>query len=101
MGFKNKFNLKSYEQAVISYPEITKIKITKEIEFIVIACDGIWDCVDVQKFCECVSIKLKKSENKKISTMIGSLFDQMIAKDFNSKFLIINFYQTPFFNFFI
>ncbi len=49
-----------------------------------IACDGIWDCVDIQKFCEFVSKKLKKSSNKKISKIIGNLFDQMIAKTNNS-----------------
>lgn len=83
--FKSKTKLESYEQAVISYPEITKLKVTSEIEFLIIACDGIWDCVDVQKFCEHVSYKLKKSPNKKISKLIGELFDQMISKNNNSK----------------
>lgn len=84
MTFKSKANLESYEQAVISYPEITKLKISNDIEFVIIACDGIWDCVDIQKFCEHVSHKLKKSSNKKISKIIAEFFDQMIAKTNNS-----------------
>jgi len=68
------------------------MKITKDIEFIIIACDGIWDCVDIQKFCEHISYKMKKSPNKKISRIIGELFDMMIAKTNNCKFFLFNFF---------
>jgi protein phosphatase 2C family protein 2/3 len=63
------------------------MKITKDIEFIVMACDGVWDCVDAQKFCECISILLKS--NKKRSEILAELFDQIIAKNNNSIFLFI------------
>jgi serine/threonine protein phosphatase PrpC len=67
---------------VTSYPEITKFKITKDIEFVIMACDGVWDCVDVQKLCEHISIKLKS--NQKISDIIAQLMDQIISKTNNS-----------------
>jgi len=81
--FKNNKNLNFYEQSVTSYPEITKLKITKEIDFILMACDRVWDCVDAQKICEYVSIKLKS--NDKISDIIGELMDKIISKNNNSK----------------
>jgi protein phosphatase 2C family protein 2/3 len=90
LTFKSKTNLESYEQAVISYPEITKLKISNDIEFVITACDGIWDCVDIQKFCDHVSHRLKKSANKKISKIIGDLFEQMISKTNNSNNSIFN-----------
>jgi len=80
--FKNNTNLKFYEQSVTSYPEITKFKITKDIEFVIMACDGVWDCVDVQKLCEHISIKLKSK--KRISDLIAELMDQIISKTNNS-----------------
>lgn len=86
LTFKNNSSLKFYEQAVISYPEITKIKITKDIDFIFMACDGVWDCVDIQKVCEHISVQLKTK--KEISTILADLVDQIIAKANNSKNII-------------
>ena len=88
LGFKNNPNLKFYEQAVTAYPEITKMKITKDIDFVIIACDGVWDCVDIQKLCEHIAIKLKS--NVKISNIISDLFDQILSKTSNSKLDIFN-----------
>jgi len=90
LNFKNNQNLKFYEQAVTAYPEITKMKITKDIEFILMACDGVWDCVDIQKLCEHISFQLKS--NIKISSIIEDLFDKIISKTNNSN---INFNIQP------
>lgn len=30
--------------SVTSFPDIKKVPITADIDFIIIACDGIWDC---------------------------------------------------------
>lgn len=82
MTFKNNTGLKFYEQAVTAYPEITKMKITKDIEFLMMACDGVWDCVDIPQLFEHISIKLKSKRN--ISEIIAEIFDQLIAKANNS-----------------
>lgn len=76
---KNNKNLKSYEQAVTAYPEISVYELNSDIEFIVMACDGIWDCVDVQKFCEEISSKIK-SYKQQLSSLISNLFDVIISK---------------------
>lgn len=83
MNFKKNHNLKFYEQAVTAYPEITKMKITKDFDFILMACDGVWDCVEIQKLCEHISMKLKS--NIKLSAIVADLFDQIISKTNNSK----------------
>ncbi len=82
MTFKKNQNLNIYEQPVTAYPEITQMKINKDFDFIIMACDGVWDCVDAQKLCEHISIKLKSCE--KISNIIEDLFDQIISKTNNS-----------------
>ena len=82
----------THEQAVISYPEIKKIKITNDIEFIVLACDGVWDCVEIQKFCEYLSMWIKKTK-KSISKILSDAFDMMLSKNKNCKkfiFLLFN-----------
>jgi len=74
--FKRKNALKDNEQPIISYPEINKFKITSDMEFIVLACDGIWDCVEIQGFCEYVSTSLK--EKIPLQKILKDLFDRLI-----------------------
>ncbi|KAI9597308.1 phosphatase 2C-like domain-containing protein [Syncephalis fuscata] len=47
--FKQNKLLSDEEQIVTSNPEITEHQITDKDEFIVLACDGIWDCLTSQK----------------------------------------------------
>ena len=64
---------------VSAFPECKTQEINKDCKFIVIACDGIWDCVTSQ---ECVDyIQKKLNEKMKESEILENLFDQIIAKD--------------------
>ena len=83
-----------YEQAVTAYPQITTMKITKDCDFIIMGCDGVWDCVDAQKLCEHVSIRLKS--NGKIADVIAELLDSIISKTNNSKYMFVNI--SPYWN---
>lgn len=47
------------------------------------ACDGVWDCVEVEKICEHISFKLKSKTA--ISLIIAELMDQIVSKTINSK----------------
>ncbi|KAJ1657414.1 Protein phosphatase 2C 2 [Dispira simplex] len=46
--FKQNHNLPPEEQVVTADPEITEHQLTPEDDFIVLACDGIWDCLPSQ-----------------------------------------------------
>lgn len=57
-------------------PEIKTVKLTPEDKFLVIACDGIWDCLTSQ---ECVdvftkSLKLRKAQQP-TAKVIEDMFD--------------------------
>lgn len=69
--------LKPYEQAVTCYPEIIKKKISPDVEFIIMGCDGIWDCVDFQKICDYISVQLRKG--KEAEDLIKEIMDQIIS----------------------
>ena len=85
LGFKKCPNLKNYEQCVTASPEITKYKSLEGIEFIIMGCDGLWDCVNPQKLCETVSERLQ--EDVKIPDIISEIFDTILSKTNNSKIL--------------
>lgn len=46
--------------AVSAYADVTKTTITPNTEFVICACDGIWDCMSSQQACDFI----KKSKNK-------------------------------------
>jgi serine/threonine protein phosphatase PrpC len=83
--FKTNLKLKTYEQAVTCFPEINKFELTDDVEFIIMGCDGIWDCVEVQKFCEFISKNLK-NESMPLNILLPFLIDKLLSKTRDCKF---------------
>jgi len=52
--FKKSAKLPPEEQIVTAYPDVTAHEITDDDEFLVVACDGIWDCQSSQAVIEFV-----------------------------------------------
>ena len=70
LKFKSNINLKRHEQSVIALPEITKIEDTEGIDFIIMGCDGVWDCVKRQMVCEFVEKEIKENPKKDLSEIL-------------------------------
>jgi serine/threonine protein phosphatase PrpC len=65
---------------ITALPEIKKQKLGPDSSFLIIACDGIWDCLTSQQAVdEFGELLNKKREN--ISTSIEDVFDKIIASD--------------------
>jgi len=77
--YKNSKNLKMDEQLVIATPDIKVEKITDEVDFLVVACDGIWECWSSSKVVEFVYAKLK--EHKALSEILDNLFEAIVSPD--------------------
>lgn len=43
MEYKQNKELSAEEQMVIAFPEVQAVKIDGDVEFLILACDGIWD----------------------------------------------------------
>ncbi|KAJ5714257.1 Protein phosphatase 2C [Penicillium malachiteum] len=52
--FKKSAELSPEQQIVTAYPDVTMHEVTEDDEFLVIACDGIWDCQSSQAVVEFV-----------------------------------------------
>ncbi|KAJ6036086.1 Protein phosphatase 2C [Penicillium herquei] len=52
--FKKSAELSPEQQIVTAYPDVTMHELTEDDEFLVIACDGIWDCQSSQAVVEFV-----------------------------------------------
>ena len=78
--------LKPQDQMVTAYPEVTVEQITTALDFIIIACDGIWDCMRSSEAVEYVYSKVGKFKKKyekgpKLSTVVENMLDSICAKD--------------------
>eukprot|EP00128_Syssomonas_multiformis_P018928 Colp12_sorted_trinity150504_noHs@35541 len=77
--FKNNSKLKAEEQIVTANPDIIVKKITNEEEFIILACDGIWDVMSNQ---DAVSFVRKRiSQQVELEKIAEELMDACLAPE--------------------
>ncbi len=66
---------------ITANPEIRIENLSSDCDFIILACDGIWDCLTNQEICDIVISRLKKEPNIKLSKIIEDIFDTILASD--------------------
>ncbi|CDW91807.1 protein phosphatase 2c [Stylonychia lemnae] len=79
LEYKLDSKLSAADQMITAVPEIRKEKISSDTAFLVIACDGIWDCLTSQESVELFGELLPKKP--KISDAVNEVFDKIIASD--------------------
>ena len=85
--YKQDKNLPQKDQMITAYPEINIEILDESCEFIIVACDGIWDCLTPQGACDYVRTRLfdqktgMPKNNVKISKIIEEMMDSIIADD--------------------
>ncbi|ORX34096.1 phosphatase 2C-domain-containing protein [Kockovaella imperatae] len=72
--FKQNFSLEAAKQIVTVDPEITTHKNTGEEEFVVLACDGIWDCLSSQQVIDFVRRAVANGDE------LGKICEDMMVK---------------------
>ena len=83
LEYKVKGENKDYKKDMITAdPEIKIQKIEPNVAFLIIACDGIWDCLDNQQAVDKVGELIAKKP--KLSQVVEDVFDQIIATDVSS-----------------
>lgn len=77
LHFKGNKKLKLEEQMVIPIPDVKVEKLILNVEFLVIACDGVWDCMGCQ---EVINFFTANKDSKKWSETIGEMFDKILPE---------------------
>lgn len=67
---------------ITAYPECKVENLTNDCDFIILACDGIWDCLTNQEICDIVSDRLKK--NIKLTKIVEDILDSICATDIHN-----------------
>eukprot|EP00347_Sterkiella_histriomuscorum_P023200 403335568 len=82
LEYKQDKSISVDNQMITCVPEVKIERISKAHDFIVIACDGIWDCLTSQECIQFVREFLQNSSSKtKISDCTEQMFDRIIAQD--------------------
>jgi len=79
LEYKRSKELSARDQIVTAYPEIHSEKISAGDEFVVIACDGIWDVLTSQQCVDFIRARLRHDEP--LSKICESLADECMAPD--------------------
>ncbi|KAI7864593.1 phosphatase 2C-like domain-containing protein [Spinellus fusiger] len=77
--FKRNPHLPPEKQAVTAAPDITEHELTDKDEFVVLACDGIWDCMTNQQVVDFIRRGLK--EEMPLKGVCEKLIDACLAKE--------------------
>ena len=88
LEYKQNKRLSAEEQMITAYPEVVIESLGDDCDFMILACDGVWDCKTNQEACDFVTERLKKNPNMKLSKIIEELLDEILATDiYTGKFL--------------
>ncbi|XP_041993123.1 probable protein phosphatase 2C 21 [Salvia splendens] len=77
MEFKQNKFLPVEKQIVTADPDVNTVELTDEDEFIVVACDGIWDCLSSQQLVEFIHEQLR--HESKLSLVCEKVLDRCLA----------------------
>lgn len=80
LEYKSDPKIKLQDQMITAYPEVRKEKID-DSAFLILACDGIWDCLTSQEAVDTVGDLLINKKKEKVSQVIEDVFDRIIATD--------------------
>ena len=74
------------EQMITCVPDLKTEKIGKDGDYLIIACDGIWDCLTNQEAVDFVKeqasvLKKKSGATYKNSFIVEKMFEKIIAED--------------------
>ncbi len=79
LEYKQNRRLSPADQMITAYPEIMIENLTSDVQFMVIACDGIWDCMTNQEICDFISSRLKSKVGLK--EIVEEIMDNCLATD--------------------
>lgn len=79
LEFKRSYELSAEEQVVTANPELRKLEVQKEDEFLILACDGIWDVLSSQACVEFIRQKL--AAGMPLKTVCEALCDRRARQE--------------------
>ncbi|KAM3571329.1 hypothetical protein VYU27_006622 [Nannochloropsis oceanica] len=86
LKYKGNTALPAKDQMISAEPDLARISLTPDDEFLVLACDGVWDCMTNQECVDFVRSRLQARreegrEGEPLSRVAGEVVDACLADD--------------------
>jgi protein phosphatase 1G len=94
LEYKQNKKVSQEDQMITANPEVITDKFTSDCDFLVIACDGVWDCKTNQEVADFVYKRFKNNPTIKLSKIIEELLDECLATDIYNRKLFVNLIET-------
>ncbi|XP_055329996.1 protein phosphatase ppm-1.G-like isoform X2 [Paramacrobiotus metropolitanus] len=78
-SYKRNESLSLAEQMISAKPDVRKLELTSEFQYIMIACDGIWNSMGSQTAVQFVGEHLFEHKERNLSKTCEELFDTILA----------------------
>lgn len=89
LEYKKNKKISPQEQIITAYPDVIEEKMSSDNEFIIIGCDGIWDCIQDQEVCDIIIEKIKgpgvNPLKVKLSHILGDICDKICPRTIYSE----------------
>ncbi|KAG5266944.1 hypothetical protein AALO_G00238030 [Alosa alosa] len=81
--YKRNKNLPPEEQMISALPDVKVLTLNEEHDFMVLACDGIWNVMSSQEVVDYISerMKPKDGEHRSLTSIVEELLDHCLAPD--------------------
>lgn len=82
--YKRNKSLPPEEQMISAMPDVKVLTLNEDHDFMVIACDGIWNVLSSQEVVDFISERIKQDQNGKtrpLSSIVEELLDHCLAPD--------------------
>jgi len=66
---------------VIAWPDVKQVCIDPSCEFMIIACDGIWDCLENQQIIDQYRERILSNQYNRLSEVVEEIFENILAKN--------------------
>jgi serine/threonine protein phosphatase PrpC len=81
LDYKKNVSLPPEDQLVTSVPDTVNFSLKEEDNFILLACDGIWECLSCQQAVDITQRLIDKYKGLKISKILMRLFEKIVSKN--------------------
>lgn len=81
LEYKQNKKLPAEDQMITANPDVVVEPFSTDINFIILACDGVWDVMTNQEICDFVYERLKKDPKQKLSKIVEEILDKCLAPD--------------------
>lgn len=79
LEYKKNPQLKPEAQIISAFPDVKVHPISKDLNFMLVGCDGIWETLTAAEICKIAEMRLAK--NTPLPNICEELLDKLIAKD--------------------